>query len=202
MILIAFKGCNDDFASRHETGLYLRNRLLNAAFGKEAEKRVYIGRNERPCIDIENADISVSHSKRAAAAAVSLADRFDSELLPENTVIIDTNIKHIGIDIELIEKRNILLKKKIVKKYFSEKEKRFLLSLDNDSFFEEFFKMWTVKESYAKSKSGGIKTVKACDTFKISPLFSKKIKFGEEEYFISVTGKKSLLKKLDKTGKL
>lgn len=188
MILIAYKSCLDNSDSRHETGVYLRNRLLKAAFGRDVREKVYIGKNSRPCIDIENADISVSHSKKAAAAAVSFKGNLVSEHLPENAVIINATLKHIGIDIELIEKENILLKKRIVKKYFSEKEERFLLSLDNDSFFEEFFNMWTLKESYAKSKLGGIKDVKNCDTFKISPAFSKKIKFGEEEYFLSVTG--------------
>ena len=188
MILIAYNSCDDNKASRHETGLHLRNSLLKSVFGNDAKNRIYIGENKRPCINIENADISVSHSKKAAAAAVSFKGNLVSEHLPENAVIINATLKHIGIDIELIEKENILLKKRIVKKYFSEKEERFLLSLDNDSFFEEFYKMWTLKECYAKSKLGGIKDVKNCDTFKISPVFSKKIKFGEEEYTLSVTG--------------
>lgn len=188
MILIAYNSCDDNKASRHETGLHLRNSLLKSVFGNDAKNRIYIGENKRPCINIENADISVSHSKKLAVAAVSFKGNLVSEHLPENTVIINTDIDRIGIDVELIDKRNFLLKKRIAEKYFTDREKECLFSLEKDSFYEEFFRMWTVKESYAKLKSGGIKALKACDTFKISPLFSKKIKFGEEEYFISVTG--------------
>lgn len=188
MILIAYKSCLDNSDSRHETGVYLRNRLLKAAFGRDVREKVYIGKNSRPCIDIENADISVSHSKKAAAAAVSFKGNLVSEHLPENAVILNADIDRIGIDIQFIEKKRIFLKKRIVGKYFSEKEKNYIINLKDECFFEEFFKMWTLKESFAKSKSGGIKDVKNCDTFKISPVFSKKIKFGEEEYFLSVTG--------------
>lgn len=188
MILIAYKSCLDNSDSRHETGVYLRNRLLKAAFGRDVREKVYIGKNSRPCIDIENADISVSHSKKLAVAAVSFEGGFNSDVLPENTFIINGSLIRIGIDVEFIDKRNFLLKRRIAEKYFTDREKECLFSLEKDSFYEEFFRMWTVKESYAKLKSGGIKALKACDTFKISPLFSKKIKFGEEEYSLSVTG--------------
>ncbi len=188
MILIAYNSCDDNKASRHETGLHLRNSLLKSVFGNDAKNRIYIGENKRPCINIENADISVSHSKKLAVAAVSFEGGFNSDVLPENTFIINASLIRIGIDVELIDKRNFLLKKRIAEKYFTDREKECLFSLEKDSFYEEFFRMWTVKESCAKLKSGGIKALKACDTFKISPLFSKKIKLGEEEYFLSVTG--------------
>lgn len=188
MILIAYNSCEDSKASRHETGLNLRNSLLKSVFGNDAKNRIYVGENKRPCINIENADISVSHSKKLAVAAVSFEGGFNSDVLPENTFIINASLIRIGIDVELIDKRNFLLKKRIAEKYFTDREKECLFSLEKDSFYEEFFRMWTVKESCAKLKSGGIKALKPCDTFKISPVFSKKIKFGEEEYFLSVTG--------------
>lgn len=188
MILIAFKNCEDNAISRHNTGVYLRNALLKSVFGKDMENKIYFSEKNRPEIDFKSADFSVSHSKHFAAAALSFD--FEPVSMPElkNLIKLDVTCDRIGLDIEEVLGNEKSLKK-ISEKYFFKEENDFLLSLPDKDFLNEFIRIWTVKESVCKASGKGISELKSINSFKkeisenvtFYPLY-----FNDEKYYLSI----------------
>lgn len=188
MILIAFKNCEDNAISRHNTGLYLRNALLKSVFGKDMENKIYFSEKNRPEFDFKSADISVSHSKHISAAALSFDFKPDSMPDIKNLIKLDVTCDRIGLDIEAVLGNDKSLKK-ISEKYFFKEEKDFLLSLPDKDFLNEFIRIWTVKESVCKASGKGISELKRINSFKkeISEnVTSYPLYFNDEKYYLSI----------------
>ena len=129
---------------------------LNKLFGlREKEMQYGFSGNGRPFLK-NRPDIyfSVSHSGTKAVAAFSDAE--------------------IGADIEKIKNADL----KIAKRFFDEKEYDYLNSItDSEKQTAEFYRLWTMKESYMKFTGLGMKL----------PLDSFCIEFNENRAFCGET---------------
>ena len=65
--------------------------------------------------------------------------------------------KPVGIDIQLVKDRNFDL---LAKRAFTEKEQKVFFSAQPDRRREQFFSIWTAKESYIKFSGAGVKDLK------------------------------------------
>lgn len=63
--------------------------------------------------------------------------------------------KNLGCDIEYIDEKRISTE--LIDRVLTESEKKYLDSIDKNKMTEEFFRIWTYKESYLKYKGVGIK---------------------------------------------
>lgn len=108
-------------------GLLLRDVL--AGYGL-TEKDVYLGKNGKPLSD--KICFNVSHTDGMVICAVS-----DLE---------------VGCDIELIRPMN----ENIVNRFFCKSEADYLKSMHHERVDAEFFRLWTIKESYMKMTGEGM----------------------------------------------
>ncbi len=116
-------------------------------------EKIFIGENGKPFIDGIN--FNISHSGTYAVCAVG-----------DNVV---------GCDIEKIKEAKL----KVAKRFFSEKEYLFLNEItDEKERQDNFFKLWTMKESYLKAVGCGLR--KPLNSFSVDVL-SGKIKDGDAE---------------------
>jgi len=97
----------------------------------------------KPYLEGNPVYFNISHSKKWVVAAV--CNDFD-----------------VGIDVEKIKSVNF----EIAERFFSEKEKKMLLSKTGDEKTEYFFNLWTLKESYLKLLGKGL--TKPLNTFTVS----------------------------------
>ena len=83
-------------------------------------------------------------------------NRIEFNLSHSSNVIIYafTKTRKLGIDVERI--RPVKRVKKIVERFFSEKEKQFYNSCNSKERESTFFKLWTYKEAYTKAKGLGL----------------------------------------------
>lgn len=63
--------------------------------------------------------------------------------------------KNLGCDIEYIDEKRV--SNELIDRVLTESEKKYLDSIDKNKMIEEFFRIWTYKESYLKYKGVGIK---------------------------------------------
>jgi 4'-phosphopantetheinyl transferase len=100
-------------------------------------------------VGLDNVFFSISHSKNIAACAVS--------------------DKAIGADIEVIRPVNL----DIAQRFFTKNEVHFLLHIsDNKEKIKKFFKIWTLKEAYAKCIGTTLASqIQQFDTLLHSPLY-------------------------------
>lgn len=84
----------------------------------------------------------------------------------DNIVICAVSRNNIGCDIEKIKK----LSSNIAERFFCEGEKAYLNKFSDSDFENEFFRLWTIKESYIKMTGTGLRI--GLDSFEIS--FDKK----------------------------
>ena len=63
--------------------------------------------------------------------------------------------KDLGCDIEYIDEKRV--SNELIDRVLAESEKKYLDSIDKNKMVEEFFRIWTYKESYLKYKGIGIK---------------------------------------------
>ena len=94
------------------------------------DSQVFIGEHGKPMI--EGLEFSLAHSGNLVICAVS--------------------DKPIGCDVEEIRKAP----KGVAKRYFSESEQAYLSRFSEEEYDKEFFKLWTMKESYVKMTGEGI----------------------------------------------
>lgn len=194
MIYIVWQKCDDNAASRHISGIFLRNKLLETAFGSDMSEKIYISSSNRPEIDIRSTDISVSHSECVSAAALSTEFDPIANMDFENMTVLDISCNKIGLDVEAVAGNDkISAFKKIAEKYFFKEENDFLFSLKDDEFLNEFCKMWTVKESVCKASGKGISELKSINAFckEIKEnVFSYPLICKGKKYYLSVFGSK------------
>jgi 4'-phosphopantetheinyl transferase len=128
---IALSCCEQNKESRHESA----HRLLAAVLKEYFDLNEYeIVRDDRgkPYLKDSPLYISLSHTKDMVCAGVA-----DSLL---------------GVDIEKLRP----CPEKIISRVFSEEEKKFFLGLPADEKDREFFRLWTLKESFVKMTGQGI----------------------------------------------
>ena len=111
-------------------GLLLREALLRHGFSGES---VYIGPNGKPMAD--NICFNISHSGKMIVCAVS--------------------DKPVGCDVEEVKP----VPEGIVTHFFSDGERRYLQEFRGKAYQEAFFRLWTMKESYAKMTGEGMSSL-------------------------------------------
>lgn len=104
-------------------------KVLNE-FGKDMND-IYYGENGKP--EIEGICFNISHSHDMVVCAVS--DRV------------------VGVDIEKIGE----IKGNIAKRFFTERENQYLEQFEGQERIEQFFRLWTMKESYMKYTGEGMR---------------------------------------------
>ena len=109
-------------------GLLLKKALLMHAIS--ADKIIY-GENDKP--KIEGICFNLSHSHDMVVCAISE--------------------KEVGCDVEKIKK----VKGKIAEHFFTKNEAAYLQALGEEERQNEFFRIWTLKESYLKMTGEGMK---------------------------------------------
>ena len=97
-------------------------------------------------------------------------------------VIVGTSKNEIGLDIEKIRKVN----KKTIYQFANEKEIEFINNSNN--YYESFFKIFTLKESYIKMKGLNLSYIKNIDTYNLKDCDI--IQFEKNGYYISICEKK------------
>jgi 4'-phosphopantetheinyl transferase len=118
----------------HEIGLLLLQKGLKEQFSlsleeEEIQECMKIGEHGKPYLcDYENIHFNISHCKGLVACALSE--------------------ESIGVDVELIQE----FKDSLPKRVLSEEEQEFLMKhqADEAQYREQFFRFWTLKESYIK----------------------------------------------------
>ena len=158
MILVALKSCQNDYETLHKTAHKLGEDMLSCVI----DTAVKVSKLEggRPVTDNEQIDISFSHTFSLSACAVSCRNTvkelnaLNYDYLKEYNIATDK----IGIDVELIDtskkKENI---QKIAERYFLPNELSFLnSSKDEKECYQNFFMLWTKKESICKMTGEGL----------------------------------------------
>lgn len=97
--------------------------------GKSIED-IYYGENGKP--ELDGLHFNLSHSHNMVALAVSE--------------------QPVGIDLEIIDK----IHGNIAKRYFTERENAYLDAFEGAEREKEFFRIWTMKESYLKMTGEGL----------------------------------------------
>lgn len=85
----------------------------------------------------------------------------------------------IGCDVQIIDRKNES-NISIAKRFFTEKEYDYLVSLPEDEKSEAFFRIWTAKESYVKALGDGLS--KELSDFEVT-ILKDGIKIDDEQYF-------------------
>lgn len=93
--------------------------------------QVFVGERGKPMV--EGLEFSLSHSGNMVVCAVSE--------------------EPVGCDVEEIRKAP----KGVAERYFSEGEQAYLSQLSGDEYDREFFRLWTMKESYVKMTGEGLR---------------------------------------------
>lgn len=143
-----------DDRKRSLMATYLLNQLLLQTGNDHLE--INSDSSGKPYVKDEGLFISISHSEKAVACALS--DR------------------KIGIDIEKIKP----VTPGLIEYVCTEKEKNFVLS-DNNEIERRFFAIWTAKEAFFKKDNADIKNLCKIDAF----LFEKQT-FMENDYMITI----------------
>ena len=152
-------------------GLLLREVLKNHGI---LEQEIKIGRYGKP--ETEGIHFNLSHSKNMVVCAVSES--------------------MIGCDIEKISK----LPEKVADRFFGENEIKHLKQISEEKRSEEFFRLWTMKESYIKMTGEGLhlplnrfemcfseEGIKVCRDGKIQNCFFKE--YNISDYKLTVCAK-------------
>lgn len=194
MIVIGFDICENEINARHTAAKKLRNRLLADCCNiADPENIISLTPKGRPIIAAEDVDISVSHSSCAVMVGVCFADgRSEARDFNNMTVRLFKNgARHIGVDIEEIGAADRCERyEKTAEKYFLPHEIERLKKIkDAELFTDEFFRMWTVKESICKMTGEGLAGLRRADSFSGSDdrlIYSEKISLGGRAYYASV----------------
>ena len=95
------------------------------------DSQVFVGEHGKPMVD--GLEFSLSHSGNLVICAVS--------------------DKPVGCDVEKIRKAP----KGVAKRYYSDTERAYLSRFLEDEYDREFFRLWTLKESYVKMTGEGLR---------------------------------------------
>ncbi|MBE7053224.1 MAG: 4'-phosphopantetheinyl transferase superfamily protein [Ruminococcaceae bacterium] len=126
-----------------DTDEYIKKSVYD--YTKKDNIAVYRTKEGKPYVD--DVFVSVTHTDYFLVICVS-----DSE---------------VGIDAEK-KNRKVMFKSRIIKKYFSKKEKEYTLNSDIG-----FLEVWVKKEAYLKFLGTGLKDIKNADTFNLNGKFTK-----------------------------
>ncbi|PSM56691.1 4-phosphopantetheinyl transferase [Clostridium diolis] len=96
-------------------------------------------------------------------------------------IICATDCKTIGIDIEKIRSINY---KELAKNYFTNEECRFILETSANNQIRNFYRMWTLKESYIKAEGRGLSIPLKSFSIDINNKRINKVNSGYCEYFL------------------
>ena len=192
MIVVGFASCEP--SCEHEYGVKLRDKLLKAYFDvADPEGCVFRTDSGRPCLNIEGADISVSHSSGVVAVALSLPDGV-AELKELVDLVrldaFDITATRIGIDIEALSGKDAARCQKIAKRKFTGDEQ---LAVDSAADpVDEFVKLWTKKESLCKLSGEGLSGLKRADTVNLpsgTHILTQPVELNGEKYYFSLSYK-------------
>ncbi len=176
----------------HENAVWLRDELLRACLGLENPSQlVYTTKTGRPCLDVEGADISASHSKGAVAVALSLPKGADParKTFPKDVKIelIDLDAVRVGVDIEAVAGRDADRCIRLAARRFTPEEQTSVrLAADSR---EEFVSIWTQKESLCKLSGEGIRGLKSANTHSLPEgleLITRRIEINGDLYYLSL----------------
>lgn len=141
MIYYAYKFCENNYRSQHETGIELRTLLFSAL---NISDDIEISENGRPCINCTDVDFSVSHSKNMALCAVIYPKAIQ---VSSDIHTIDLAGSKIGADAEFIDPASDVMRlNKIANRYLDAE----IGSRD------EFYTAWTRREAFGKLCGEGV----------------------------------------------
>lgn len=194
MVIVGFINC--DVSKEHEKAVELRNRLLMYFFGVfDPAQYVFHEEKGRPCLKIEGADISVSHSSGAVAVALSLPEgkSVKKESIPDliRLDFYDVASTRIGIDLESVDGKTAERCKKLADRRFTSGEQTKVNSAADP--VDAFVRLWTQKESLCKLSGEGISGLKDADTENLPDgvqMLSQRIELGGKQYYFSLCYKK------------
>ncbi len=165
--------CDDIYISSYNKAPKWRKKKIDASFKIEAKKtllaataafsfgisdlnikadaeKVIFNENGKPGFEeSEGIFFNISHSKDFAICTFGNSD--------------------LGCDIEYIDEKRI--SDGLIDRVLTENEKKYIDSIDRNKFAEEFFRIWTYKESYLKYIGVGIKGLNK--SFSIDPASNK-----------------------------
>lgn len=101
---------------------------------------------------LEQEDMNVSEICYGSHGKPKLAGIYFNLSHSDNYVVCTISDKPVGCDIQKIGK----LRDKMAERYFTEKEAAYLKTLDDEKRCEEFYRIWTIKESYVKMTGEGL----------------------------------------------
>ncbi len=191
MLILGIRVADDE----HIAGRELRNEMLTRFCGiEDPESHIDIADKGKPYLKDMNIGFSVSHSHGIAICCVNTGS--STPLSTENILPFDSDLFiwdggsdfEIGADIEFINDAvSEATIERISRRCYSSDEKKLLT--DNESRFLNFFRMWTMKESFGKLKGSGLASVSLLDT-ENSPkeleFHSHKVSFNGKDFIISV----------------
>ena len=126
--------CKRELSRKQSFGAGL---LLKQCFDKYSIDMDSIRYNEKGKPEVDGFFFNLSHS--------------------EDYVVLAVSDKPVGCDIEKIKSA----REGIARRYFSDKENLYLESFQGDSRIQEFYRIWTIKESYVKMTGEGISFTKS-----------------------------------------
>ncbi len=196
MVVIGYGECEDRTRSRHMAAVRLRNSLLAGCCGiTDPDGMISLTPKGRPVIDSDGVDISVSHSLCAVMAGICFdrGTRFRTPDGSDDPLVrqFEMDAVRIGVDVEEIGTPDRHDRyKKIAERYFLPREREYLKKIkDVKIFTDEFFRIWTVKESVCKMTGDGLAGLTSADSFSGGGkrfIHSEKLFFGGKAYYASV----------------
>ncbi len=194
MVVVGFVNC--DVSKEHEKAVELRDNLLTHFLGvSDPAQYVFYKEKGRPCLKIEGADISVSHSSGTVAVALSLPEgasiEKESILGLAGLVRFDVAATSIGIDLEVLDGKAADRCKKLACRRFTSGEQKTVNTAADP--VDAFVKLWTEKESLCKLSGAGLSGLKDADTENLPDgvqMLNSRIELGGKQYYFSLCYKK------------
>lgn len=148
----------------------LRNTLIERYLGEEGNTVLFRADDGRPMLTIPRADISTTHSHGLIMVALSIPDvlvSLQETDLPDGIQIEEysENFRRVGIDAELLTEEDCEKYRKIAGRWFCADEQAYLDTIQSEALYREnFFRIWTQKESICKLTGKGISAIRAVNT--------------------------------------
>lgn len=153
-------------------------------------------------LGIENENINIVKNEFGKPFLENCSDFYTSISHSGNIAACAVDTSEVGLDIELIKDANM----RIAKRCFSLNEYEWLLSLREEEQNTEFYKLWTLKESYIKQQGKGFAIPLNSFSFNLIEeterpvielpnnsglhFFCDSFSYSKEEYSLSVCSKK------------
>ncbi len=135
---------------------------LKRHFGEENAPEILRTPLGKPYVERENTFLGVTHT--------------------ENLVIVGIADENFGIDAENVSRR-VLRPEKLAERFFTKKEKEYVLEAEGAERKRRFLEIWVKKEAYVKWLGTGLKDLRKADTARTRGTYQR-INIPEYEIFV------------------